>query len=119
MGLGEWWNRVQGKSRIPEARAALESGRPSPEVLERILAMATYTMSEDRLRNYRDSAWWRELSPLPRRLAYGKNSRGYTGSQSRIRRHMAFSGKRRPSSMILRLNLDLPCSRSMNTIGNS
>lgn len=51
-----WLGYVEGKARVREKRAALESGIPSPEVIDRILQMASYTKSKDRLRRYRNGA---------------------------------------------------------------
>jgi WD40 repeat protein/flagellar biosynthesis GTPase FlhF len=52
----DWWKRVEGKRRLRESHAALKTGVPSAEVVNRIIEISNYAKNKDRLRRYRDGA---------------------------------------------------------------
>ena len=51
-----WYGNVVGLPREREDRAALQTGKPSSEVISRIEKQFAYTKSKDRLRKYRNRA---------------------------------------------------------------
>jgi len=49
-----WFEKVEGIKRAREKREALDSGKPSDDVIERIEKQFSYAKSKDRLRKYRN-----------------------------------------------------------------